>query len=95
MATYIPVESQSDVDKIWMREALDMVISLIFCIFIVLLMKLQAQEAFDASEIPVGCVFVEQARIGTSLYNQTEGRGRCITKARNRTNELRNVSYLK
>lgn len=26
MATYIPVESQSDVDKIWMREALDMVI---------------------------------------------------------------------
>lgn len=29
MATYIPVESQSDVDKIWMREALDMVISLI------------------------------------------------------------------
>lgn len=37
-----------------------------------------AQEAFDAAEIPVGSVFVRQGKI--------------IAKARNRTNELMNVS---
>lgn len=38
----------------------------------------QAEEALAASEVPVGCVFVRDGRI--------------IAKARNRTNELRNVS---
>ena len=37
-----------------------------------------AQEAFDAAEIPVGSVFVRNGAI--------------IAKARNRTNELMNVS---
>lgn len=36
-----------------------------------------AQEAMDACEVPVGCVFVRD--------------GRVIAQARNRTNELRNV----
>ena len=37
----------------------------------------QAEEAMAAGEVPVGCVFVRN--------------GRVIAKARNRTNELRNV----
>ncbi|KAG8903070.1 tRNA(adenine34) deaminase [Tulasnella sp. 403] len=37
-----------------------------------------AQEAMDASEVPVGCVFVRDGKI--------------IAKARNRTNELRNAT---
>lgn len=39
----------------------------------------QAEEALAAGEVPVGCVFVRDGRI--------------IAKARNRTNELRNVGY--
>ena len=38
---------------------------------------MQAEEALAASEIPVGCIFVRG--------------GRAIARARNRTNELRNV----
>lgn len=38
---------------------------------------LQAEEALAASEVPVGCVFVRG--------------GKAIARARNRTNELRNV----
>lgn len=38
----------------------------------------QAEDALAASEVPVGCVFVRDGAI--------------IAKARNRTNELRNVS---
>ena len=38
---------------------------------------MQAEEALAASEVPVGCVFVRG--------------GRAIARARNRTNELRNV----
>ncbi len=38
---------------------------------------MQAEEALSASEVPVGCVFVRG--------------GRAIARARNRTNELRNV----
>jgi tRNA(Arg) A34 adenosine deaminase TadA len=38
---------------------------------------MQAEEALTASEVPVGCVFVRG--------------GRSIARARNRTNELRNV----
>ena len=40
----------------------------------------QAEEALAASEVPVGCVFVRG--------------GKAIARARNRTNELRNV-YLR
>lgn len=39
---------------------------------------MQAEEALAASEVPVGCVFVRD--------------GKAIARARNRTNELRNVS---
>lgn len=38
---------------------------------------MQAEEALAASEVPVGCVFVRD--------------GKAIARARNRTNELRNV----
>lgn len=41
-------------------------------------MTLEAEEAMQAGEVPVGCVFVRDGAI--------------IAKARNRTNELRNVS---
>ena len=39
--------------------------------------RMQAEEALAASEVPVGCVFVRD--------------GKAIARARNRTNELRNV----
>ena len=38
---------------------------------------IQAEDALAASEVPIGCVFVRG--------------GRAIARARNRTNELRNV----
>ena len=41
---------------------------------------LQAEEALAASEVPVGCIFVRD--------------GKAIARARNRTNELRNVFLL-
>ena len=41
---------------------------------------LEAEEAMQAGEVPVGCVFVRD--------------GQVIAKARNRTNELRNVSLV-
>jgi tRNA-specific adenosine deaminase 2 len=41
---------------------------------------MQAEEALAASEVPVGCVFVRG--------------GKAIARARNRTNELRNVYLL-
>lgn len=41
--------------------------------------SLEANEAMEAGEVPVGCVFVRD--------------GIAIAKARNRTNELRNVSF--
>ncbi|TIB38953.1 hypothetical protein E3P86_01363 [Wallemia ichthyophaga] len=75
MATYIPADVQTPIDKHWMRLALQM-----------------AQEAYDASEIPVGCVFVEQTEPATALHTQTQGYGRMIAKSRNRTNELRNAT---
>lgn len=40
--------------------------------------RIQAEEALAAKEVPVGCVFVKD--------------GLAIAKARNRTNEWRNVS---
>ena len=42
-----------------------------------ILTHMQAEEALAASEVPIGCVFVRC--------------GRAIARARNRTNELRNV----
>ena len=41
----------------------------------------QAEEALEAAEVPVGCVFVRN--------------GEAIAKARNRTNEWRNVSIVR
>jgi tRNA-specific adenosine deaminase 2 len=38
-----------------------------------------AEEALTASEVPVGCVFVRDDQL--------------VAKARNRTNELRNVRF--
>jgi tRNA-specific adenosine deaminase 2 len=61
MTQYVAVAEQSEEDKKWMREALEM-----------------AKEAFEAAEVPVGSVFVRN--------------GEVIAKARNRTNELMNVS---
>ncbi len=40
---------------------------------------MQAEEALAASEVPVGCVFVRGSK--------------AIARARNRTNELRNVFF--
>jgi tRNA-specific adenosine deaminase 2 len=40
---------------------------------------IQAEEALDAGEVPVGCVFVRDGKI--------------IAKARNRTNEFHNVKH--
>jgi hypothetical protein len=45
--------------------------------YLVIDMILEAEEAMKAGEVPVGCVFVRDGVI--------------IAKARNRTNELRNV----
>lgn len=62
----------------WMREALAMVGLERVCDFLHWLTDWdQAEEALTASEVPVGCVFVRDGSI--------------IAKARNRTNELRNV----
>jgi tRNA-specific adenosine deaminase 2 len=61
MTQYVAVAEQSEDDKKWMREALEM-----------------AKEAFEAAEVPVGSVFVRN--------------GEVIARARNRTNELMNVS---
>lgn len=62
MTQYVAVAEQSEEDKKWMREALEM-----------------AKEAFEAAEVPVGSVFVRN--------------GEVIARARNRTNELMNVSH--
>lgn len=61
MTRYVSVSEQSEEDKKWMREALEM-----------------AKQAYEAAEIPVGSVFVRN--------------GEVIARARNRTNELLNVS---
>lgn len=61
MTRYVAVADQSEEDKMWMREALEM-----------------AKQAYEAAEIPVGSVFVRN--------------GEVIARARNRTNELLNVS---
>ncbi|KAK0209276.1 cytidine deaminase-like protein [Desarmillaria ectypa] len=62
----------------FMKEALAMVLPDSFAVEDGINIFLQAQEAFDSSEVPVGCVFVRDGVI--------------IAKARNRTNELRNAT---
>ena len=108
LAVYVPEEEQQDIDLEWMKVALDQVSShlhmLIYCrctcqdsctildieaIALPVLIGIpfiscsgcaycQAEEALAAKEVPVGCVFVKN--------------GKAIAKARNRTNEWRNVS---
>lgn len=59
----------------WMRQAMEMVCA---CNLVESpCTHMQAEEALAASEVPVGCVFVRD--------------GMVIARARNRTNELRNV----
>ena len=69
-------EGASDEHLAWMLQAMEMV-----CAHILHRNNtgahMQAEEALAASEVPVGCVFVRD--------------GKAIAKARNRTNELRNV----
>lgn len=74
------VENEADKNEKWMSEAQLMVLQLRICDTVKELNTFvtQAEEALAASEVPVGCVFVRDGRI--------------IAKARNRTNELRNVS---
>lgn len=61
----------------WMKAAMEMVSNpKVFKIFVCLISN-KAEEALAAGEVPVGCVFVRDGEI--------------IAKARNRTNELRNV----
>lgn len=73
--------SEEDVHLKWMQAAMDMV-----CNHMKSSMYLhetetgQAEEALAAQEVPVGCVFVRGDRI--------------IAKARNRTNQLSNVSMI-
>jgi tRNA(Arg) A34 adenosine deaminase TadA len=62
----------------WMHQAMAMVRAQITLRFWETRQVAQAEEAFQAKEVPVGCVFVRDGKI--------------IAKARNRTNELRNVS---
>jgi hypothetical protein len=60
----------------FMMEAMAMVLAKSrFCRY--LTRSVQAEEALAAGEVPVGCIFVRDKTI--------------IAKARNRTNELRNV----
>lgn len=72
-----PTIEGDDVHLRWMREAMRMVRHHPIVVFCRGLRITQAEEAMAAKEVPVGCVFVRGNRI--------------IAKARNRTNELRNV----
>ena len=71
-----PVELD-DLHLRWMREAMHMVRIHHIIGSAGNLIITQAEEAMAAKEVPVGCVFVRDDKI--------------IAKARNRTNELRNV----
>jgi len=64
----------------WMKEAMAMVRMILQIITEYQLTdSYQAEEALAAQEVPVGCVFVRDGQI--------------IAKARNRTNQLRNVGH--
>lgn len=75
---YIPPEEQDPADLAWMREALVMVSAPASVSRASLTHHLQAEQALEAEEVPVGCVFVKN--------------GQAIARARNRTNEWHNVS---
>ena len=66
-----------DIHLRWMREAMNMVRTHPIIGSGSDLRITQAEEAMAAKEVPVGCVFVREDKI--------------IARARNRTNELRNV----
>ena len=66
-----------DIHLRWMREAMDMVRTYPIIGSGSELRITQAEEAMAAKEVPVGCVFVRDNKI--------------TARARNRTNELRNV----
>ena len=78
MSESVPtVEGDDDVHLRWMREAMRMVRTNTLAGGRCQLRTNEAEEAIAAKEVPVGCVFVRDNKI--------------IAKARNRTNELRNV----
>ena len=78
MSESVPtIEGDDDVHLRWMREAMRMVRTNTLARVHCQLRANQAEEAMAAKEVPVGCVFVRDNKI--------------IAKARNRTNELRNV----
>jgi tRNA-specific adenosine deaminase 2 len=70
------LEETSNEHMEWMLQAMEMVCAR-FTLQITYRTHMQAEEALAASEVPVGCVFVRG--------------GKAIARARNRTNELRNV----
>jgi tRNA-specific adenosine deaminase 2 len=78
MSESVPIATADDIHLGWMREAMHMVQTHPLVLFPNELRLPQAEEALAAKEVPVGCVFVRDNKI--------------IAKARNRTNELRNVS---
>lgn len=94
-ACYVPLEEQAEEDKAWMRVALEQVSEILQLLprrpvltgqwgpshrHRTLTINNQAEDALQAAEVPVGCVFVRN--------------GEAIAKARNQTNEWRNVSLL-
>lgn len=80
MSQSSPTAAVNDVHLRWMREAMHMVRTHPWAISLNDLRVAQAEEAMAAKEVPVGCVFVRDNKI--------------IAKARNRTNELRNVGAI-
>ena len=80
MSGSAPTAEADDIHLRWMREAMNMVLprlSLIVGSAVDDLLITQAEEAMAAKEVPVGCVFIRDNQL--------------IARARNRTNELRNV----
>lgn len=78
MGESVPTAAAGDIHLHWMREAMLMVRTHPPLSSLNDLRADQAEEAMAAKEVPVGCVFIRDNKI--------------IAKARNRTNELRNVS---
>ena len=72
-----PTVTADDTHLRWMREAMHMVRARPSVSYPNGLRMTQAEEAMTSKEVPVGCVFVRDDKI--------------IARARNRTNELRNV----
>lgn len=52
----------------------------------------QAEEAFAATEVPVGCVFVTDVTLSRPPEGSDQPTsGKLLASARNRTNQLKNV----